>query len=524
MMTTIAITARSLTFELDNEAPYFAPESNSVYINDKLVHGLWDKNILSLYGLQPATSYKVSIIGQATGDVHEIRVKTKSESVRLNVVKFGAVGDGLHLDSQAIQAAIAACPKDGTVWIPKGIYLCTPLFMKSHITLYLDEGAILLGHSERSYYPILPGYTLMTDESDDYYIGTWEGNPLDAYASLITALDVVDFTLAGQGIIDGNAHNSDWWVTPKIKRQAWRPRTLFMKDCSECLIQGVTVRNSPSWTIHPYLSEKLSFIDLKVMNPKNSPNTDGLDPESCRDLRIIGVDFSVGDDCIAIKSGKVYMGKKLKRASERFTIRNCRMRHGHGAVVIGSEVSAGAKDIEVSRCYFEETDRGLRIKTRRGRGEDGIIDNITFKQIKMKDVLTPFVMNMYYFCDPDGKTPYVWSREKMPVDEWTPCLGSFRFETIDCEGCQVSAGAFYGLPEQAIKEITMKDVVIKFAQVCEPGQAAMMSFAEDVSRQGIVAEFVDKLRLQDVSIQGFKGPRVSGNAGTEIIEIRKDRK
>src|SRR5699024_10394172 len=165
----------------------------------------------------------------------------------------------------------------------------------------------------------------------------------------------------------------------KTKKAAWRPRTVFLINCDNVLIQGLSIKNSPSWTVHPYFSKNLKFIDLKIENPKDSPNTDGLNPESCENVEIIGVDFSVGDDCIAIKSGKLYMGRKRKTPSKNIIIRNCYMHDGHGAVVIGSEMSGGVHEVKVEACIFEKTDRGLRIKTRRGRGEQGRIDQITFK-------------------------------------------------------------------------------------------------------------------------------------------------
>ena len=520
--TILAVTARSITLELDNETPYYAPEAMDIYINELLVLKGWTKNVISLYALMPETTYDIKVVGLESGFILTHVQETRKESVRLDVGRFGALGDGTHLDSTAIQAAIAACPIDGTVYLPKGVYLCTPIFIKSDMTIELAKGAVILGHTDRHLYPILPGYTMTTDETDEYYLGTWEGNPLDAYASLITGIGVQNSAIIGEGTIDGNAQNSDWWVKPKVKRTAWRPRTIFMKGCDHCLLQGVTVQNSPSWTIHPYLSTNLTFLDLKVNNHKDSPNTDGLDPESCSDVRIIGVDFSVGDDCIAIKSGKLYMGQKLKRPSERFIISNCRMRHGHGAVVIGSEMSGGVVDIKVTNCLFEETDRGLRIKTRRGRGKDGIIDNISFEHIHMFGVLTPFVINMYYFCDPDGKSEVVWSRKTETVDAGTPFLGSFRFKHIHCKGCQVAAGAFYGLPEQPIEEVLLEDVHIEFADQCVSGQPAMMSFAEDVSKQGFMAEHVKQLTLKNVNIDGLIGPRVTRDQATQVMDNRKE--
>ena len=132
---------------------------------------------------------------------------------------------------------------------------------------------------------------------------------------------------------------------------------------------------------------------MKVINPKLSPNTDGMDPESVDGLEVVGMMFSLGDDCIAMKSGKYYMGHKHKVPSQNVEIRQCYMRYGHGSVTLGSEIAAGVKNLVCRDCIFEDTDRGLRVKTRRGRGEDCVLENILFENIKMKGVLTPFVVN-----------------------------------------------------------------------------------------------------------------------------------
>jgi polygalacturonase len=504
----IATTSRSITIEIENNSAFFCEDTYDVYINQKKYTENEVKNVISFFGLEPNTAYEILLQGNKTNRQCLKKITTQLEYVRFNVKEFGAKGDGKNLDSVFIQAAILACPHNGTVYIPRGVYSCGPLFLKSNMTLEIDEDAVLLGHSDRNLYPILPGCTMTSDEKDEYYLGTWEGNPLDSHASLITAIDLENVAIIGKGIIDGNAGNSDWWIEPKRKRAAWRPRTLFFKGCTNVLVQGLTIKNSPSWTIHPYLSSYLDFIDLHVENHKDSPNTDGLDPESCFNVQIIGVDFSVGDDCIAIKSGKLYMGRRLKRPSKEFVIRNCRMRHGHGAVVIGSEMSGGVTDILVRQCIFEKTDRGLRIKTRRGRGCDGIIDNIVFEYITMKEVLTPFVMNMFYFCDPDGKTEYVWSKEPIPIDEWTPQLKCFTFKQIHCIDAQWAAAYFQGLPEQPIKEVIMEDIYVKFKDTAGFGQPAMMSFAEPISKQSIIASHIQKMYLKNVVIEGYEGERL----------------
>jgi len=281
---------------------------------------------------------------------------------------------------------------------------------------------------------------------------------------------------------------------------AWRPKGVFLSNSKHIGMQGVTVTNTPSWNLHPYFSSYIDFIDMKIISPKDSPNTDGCDPESCDYVNVIGVDFSVGDDCIAIKSGKFEMGMKYQKPTSNMTVRNCMMAYGHGAVVLGSEMSGGIKDLSVTQCYFKQTDRGLRIKTRRGRGKSGIIDGITFENIIMEDVLTPLVMNMYYFCDDDGKTPYVYSKDVHPVDDRTPYLGSFTFKHMTCMNVHAAAGFFYGLPEQPIESITLEDITFTYAENPTPEFPAMMSYIDKMKGEGLQFRFVNRVKLKDVKV------------------------
>jgi polygalacturonase len=340
----IVITSRSATFEMEN-LDIVTTNEYELFVNGNL-YTKTNMNVVSIFGLNPNTEYEISV--KENNNSEQIKIKTLNESVWLNVKRFGAKGDGKTNDTNALQATILACPDNGCVYIPEGNYYTSPLFLRSNITIELAKGARLVGDIDRNHYPVLPGLTYTSDEKDEYNLGSWEGNPLDCFASIITGINVENVNIIGEGVIDGNAQNSDWWVDVRTKRIAWRPRGVFLNKCKNITLQGVTVTNTPSWNLHPYFSENLKFIDLKIVNPKNSPNTDGCDPESCKNVDIIGVNFSVGDDCIAVKSGKIYMGRKYKKPSELFNIRNCSMNFGHGAIVLGSEMSGGIRNFTVS--------------------------------------------------------------------------------------------------------------------------------------------------------------------------------
>ena len=494
--------ARTVVIELINQG-YYVTEDYEIYVNDKC-YCKSNKVVQSIHNLKPDTNYRI-YLKKGSKCSEAIHFNTEYEFVTLNVKAFGAKGDGITDDTTFIQCAINACPKDGRVLVPEGVYKITSLFLKSDLKIELAKDATLSAITDRTKFPILPGIIESYDETSEYNLGSWEGNPLDSFSGIITGINVSNVVITGEGTIDGCASKDNWWDNPKIRRIAWRPRLIFLNHCDHVTIQGITVKNSPCWNIHPYFSDDLKFIDLKILNPKDSPNTDGLDPESCKNVEIIGVYFSLGDDCIAIKSGKIYMGAKHKKPSENLMIRQCCMRDGHGSITIGSEMAGGVKNLIVKQCRFLSTDRGLRIKTRRGRGKDAIIDGILFEDIIMDHVMTPIVINGFYFCDPDGHSDYVQSKEYHPVDERTPYIGELTFRNLNCTNCHAAATYMYGLPEQKIKQVTLENVSISFAENPKPGMPAMMDGAKEVTRLGLYANNLEVLELKNVRISGNEG-------------------
>lgn len=509
--------ARSIVIELLGAGIYQLEDEYSIYIDDKL-HLNSKKVVQTIDGLMPNTSYDL-YIEQNGKKSKTMKFQTDKESFTLNVKAFGAKGDGERDDTGSIQAAIYACPKDGRVLVPKGIYKITTLFLKSDLKLELAEGALLSAITEREKYPIFPGRIESYDESEEYYLGTWEGNPLDMFTGIITGLNVSNVVISGKGTIDGNANTDNWWKNPKVRNIAWRPRLIFLSNCENVTVQGISVKNSPSWNIHPYFSKNLKFIDISVTNPKDSPNTDGLDPESCENVDIIGVYFSLGDDCIAVKSGKIYMGSKFKVSSKNITIRQCCMRDGHGSVTLGSEMAAGIKNLIVKDCLFLNTDRGLRIKTRRGRGKDAIIDDIIFENIIMDHVMTPFVINSFYFCDPDGRTEYVRTKETLAVDERTPYIKKLKFKDITCTNVHVAGAFAYGLPEQKIEKIEMENISISYTDSPIADVPAMMEGVSPMTKQGVYVNNIETFEMRNVQIEGCVGePLTAENVDNLLLD------
>ena len=498
----ILIIARQVVIEVLDKGIYTIPQYG-IYL-DGVFHMVSTKAVQSIDNLCPDTAYSLRLkCGDNCSDW--VQIRTKQEFVTLNVKDFGARGDGIQNDTVFIQSAISACPVNGRVLIPEGIFKVSSLFLKSNLILELKKGAVLSALTDRDQFPVLPGLIESYDETDEYNLGTWEGNPLDMFSAVITGIQVKNVILCGQGILDGNADFTNWWNKPKEKKKAYRPRMIFLNRCENITIQGITVQNSPSWSIHPYFSESLKFMDLVIKNPKDSPNTDGIDPESCKNVEITGVYFSLGDDCIAIKSGKIYMGSKYKTPSENILIRQCYMEHGHGSVTIGSEMAGGVRQVTVKNCIFFRTDRGFRLKLRRGRGKDGIIDNILLEHIIMEEVMTPISINSFYHCDPDGHSEYVGSKEALPVDDGTPGINKLTFRDIICKNCHVAAAFIYGLPEKKIGKIVMENVTMEFAPSPVPGIPDMLDGIEKITNSGIFAANIVELELIQVAVKGCKG-------------------
>lgn len=493
----------SACFELDSDSVYYAKEPYAVYLNGECKREAQVANVFSLFGLTPSTEYTVEAAGERAV------FRTREETACLDAAENGAAADGVREDTALLQSLLDACPEGGRVTLPAGDYLTGPLWLHSHMTLELQAGARLLAVPDVEAFRILPS-VIRDGAGRETVFSTFEGEEFPSHESFLNAFRAEDLCIVGEGIVDGNAQNSTWWTVEAPERKVGRARLCFLNACRGVTLHGIEGRNSPSWTFHPFYSEDISFLDVGVLSPKKSPNTDGINPEGCCDVRIIGCRISTGDDCIAIKSGKRPMAEKHRRAAERHTIRNCLMQFGHGAVVFGSEMSGGIRDIEVSHCYFRDTDRGLRIKTRRGRGRLAVVDGVIFRDIVMEGVLMPLVINMYYNCDPlDGRSEYVWSREPHPVGDDTPYLGSFTFRDITCRDCECVGGFFDGLPEQPIGSVTIENVSFHFKEEARRLWPASQTYLRGFCREGLYFDNVGSITLRGVSFQNAIGEEVT---------------
>ncbi|MFI1745644.1 glycoside hydrolase family 28 protein [Thalassobellus sediminis] len=386
----------------------------------------------------------------------------------LNILEEGGNNKG-ELCTEAIQGAIEKASKNGggTIYFPAGNYLTGPIKLKNNITIHIESGAVLKFSTNFDHY--LPFVELR-----------WEGTVMKSFSPLIYGKDLENVTITGRGTIDGQGEA--WWKEiwriesskekleltkyQKMAQEAnaglvtsdyykrtrsylfHRPPLFQTYNCKNVRIEGVTIQNSPFWTINPAFCDNVTIDGVTIFNPY-SPNTDGINPTSCKNVHISNCHISVGDDCITIKSGRDADGRKWATPTENVTITNCTMLDGHGGVVIGSEMSGGIKKIVISNCVFDGTDRGIRIKAARGRG--GVVEDIRVSNIVMNNIkLEAFMMNLFY--DKNTKVE--------PVSERTPIFRNIHMSNITGSNVNV-AGRILGIPEMPIQNISFNDINIE---------------------------------------------------------------
>ncbi|MED0681698.1 glycoside hydrolase family 28 protein [Bacillus altitudinis] len=320
-----------------------------------------------------------------------------------NVIQYGADNKGIELSTNAIQSAIddAHRLKGGRVLIPEGTFLTGALELKSNVELHLHENAyVTFSQDTRDYLPLV--------------LTRYEGIELYNYSPLIYAHHAENIAITGAGTLDGRGDEHHWWpwkygtngqpsqdrdrqllfemaekripVEERVFGEGHYLRSSFIQpyNCQNILIEGVTVKDSPMWQVHPVLSENVIVRGVNIIG--HGPNTDGVNPESCRHVLIEDCYFDNGDDCIAIKSGRNEDGRRIGVPSENIVIRRNTMRDGHGGVTIGSEISGGVKYVYAEDNVMDSPnlDRALRIKTNSVRG--GTIEHIYFKNNLVKSL------------------------------------------------------------------------------------------------------------------------------------------
>ncbi len=479
-MKILFLEANMVTLELANNDCYYAGDGYDIYLNGTY-YASKISNVFSIYDLEPNKEYTIKVLDE------EVSFKTLNKKI----IKFNKTN---NLDDTAsINEAIANLRSDEILELNDTYHVTSLEILSDNKAIYFGAKCMIIGDTIREHYKIFEP----TDTLNGIVLGTWEGRADKAFYSCITILGAKNVSIFGPGTFDCNSNNSDWWINHRELRIARRPKGVFIHTSENVVLEGITIKNTPSWNCHPFYSKKLSFLNLKLINPWDSPTTDGCDPEACEDVNIIGNYISVGDDCIAIKSSKIELAKLYHRPSSNIIIRNNFMAHGHAGVTLGSENSGGINNVFVSQCYFNETDRGLRVKSQRGRGKDAIIENINFTNIIMNGVKSPFVINAYYKAGNDVVDSR-YDKFAHPVDDTTPTFETFKFTNIKCENVCFGVGCFLGLPESKIEKVTLENVTITYNKDSAEGVMAMTPDNEKFKGVGFVARNVKLLELKNV--------------------------
>ncbi|MCH5286904.1 MAG: glycoside hydrolase family 28 protein [Christensenellaceae bacterium] len=406
----------------------------------------------------------------------------------MNIRDYAALSHNRADWTEAFSAAISDLRRQGggVLTVPPGDYLTAPIQLCGHMTFDIQSGATIRFLRDEAAFPKIPL--------------EFEGIPKILPQPCIYAEDEEEIVITGGGTIDGQG--GYWWrFIRKGDAKHIRPYLVCFNRCRHITLENVTLTNSPCWTVHPLRCQDVVIRGLRINNPADSPNTDGIDPNACQDVRIHDCTIDVGDDCIAIKSGTE--DTPDRQPCERIIISNCHLLHGHGGVVLGSEMSGGIRNVLVSNCIFYETDRGVRLKTRRGRG--GVVEGLRLTNLIMERVMCPFVFNMYYFCGERGNEKRVWDKAPYPVDESTPALRDVSITGVLARGCTACAGFFYGLSEMPVERVIMRDVLVEMEKDGKADCPAMMDGCPKMQGAGLFLR-----NARDVDLRGVKVVHVRG--------------
>lgn len=464
------------------------------------------------------------------------------------ITDYGAVNDGITLNTKAINGAIETCSQEGggKVVIPEGVWITGPIRLQSNVNLHVEEGALVLFSENFDDYPFIYTYfegrrdframpPLFGDTLENIAItgkGVFDGSG-DAWRpvkKMKTTEDQWEDLVRSGGFVseDGNT----WWPNEQAYRVSldpdryrslletlpdkdkykpfYRPALVQLVSCDRVLLDGPLFQNSPGWCIHPLMCSNLTVNDIRVKNPWYAQNGDGIDVESCTYVRITNSYFDVGDDAICIKSGKNEEGRQRGMPTRFVEVSKCVVQRGHGGFVVGSEMSGGVRDIWVSDCTFLGTDVGLRFKSTRGRG--GVVENIHIENIRMNDIARDaIIFNLFYAgLSPTemGDNPIENLISSAPeVSEETPEFRNITISGIQCQGAERALHVL-GLPEMPVSGLKLENSVFTSLM------GVQCLFAKDLLLKDVIIRTEGHPTMNLVNVSGAEITTVTGNDKT----------
>ncbi|WP_346860173.1 glycoside hydrolase family 28 protein [uncultured Draconibacterium sp.] len=448
-----------------------------------------------------------------------------------NVADYGAVADGKTLTTEAIQKTIDAAAEagGGKVIFPAGTYLSGALFVKSNVNLHIDEGVVIQAVQNNDYYPRL-----------DTRIA---GIEMEWPAALINVYDQKNVRITGKGVIDGNGKYwwDKFWGDPKYsggmygdyneKGIRWavdydceRVRPVVVWESEDVLLKDFTVKRAGFWTVSLTYSTRVHVDGLVVRNNigGHGPSSDGVDTDSSKDILVENCDIDCNDDNLCIKAGKDADGLRVNRPAENIVYRNCITRSGHGLITLGSETSGGMKNIEVYGLEAIGTSTGIRFKSAKVRG--GLIENIWFHDIKMKDVANPFRFELnwypeYSYCNipesiPEEEIKDRWrllSQRVVPEEKGIPEFRDIKISNITVEKAEQ---AFYAnaYPEKHIHHISFENVTV------EAKESGKLSYASDWTMTNVQLTSASGKAIELIECNNIQQPELITPAKIDVPE------
>jgi polygalacturonase len=346
-----------------------------------------------------------------------------------NVRNFGAVGDGTTKDTAAFQKALDACAaaNGGTVVVPTGNYLIGSIELKSYTTLRLEKGAHLMGSPDLDDYPVIKV--------------RWEGHWVDGHRALIYAREATHISIVGPGKISGNPALSG-------REMPRRPVLIEPITCLDVRLDGFATEHKSMWSIHFTYCVNITAKNLTIRSIGG--NGDGIDVDSCKNVRIESCDIDTGDDCIAIKSGRGMEGYRLARPTENVLISHCTLGDSIFACIgIGSETSGGIRNVQIEHCKFTHAKTfAVYIKSNTGRG--AFIEDISARDLDVATAPGGFLrLNL--------TSSGIKDAEPVTGDEGIPSVKNFSFKDVKVN-CGTLVDADHTSTEKPVNGFSFVDI------------------------------------------------------------------